>query len=409
MLDLSWLLAPFDSTEFLASYWESRPLHVRRDASGFYDPLLTRADLDRILSLAEMTTPVVELVEKGQRRENERDHGVSFGPRDLDELYAGYGRGATLKWRYLDTRCRPVAELCQALEGTLSGDLGAEMYLTPPGSQGFAAHFDKYHFFVLQIDGSKHWRIYDRPFPFPRKGHGTARPDDPRNVIAEIELRPGELLYLPRGYFHDAWTGDAASLSVNVGVQVYTWFDALVAALEAVEQSDSSFRRALPAGFTREGAAALPGMREEFARLLASFVEHARIDAAVDRLAERFTWHSHQPLDGFLADFSASADLAPTTVLKRRSNLAHRIVIDGDSVTLVLPQRRIRAPAHVEEALRFIVAADELSADALPGPLSDDAKLVLLRRLVREGFLTVVTPVAADAPHVPRAVSRPGG
>ena len=33
-------------------------------------------------------------------------------------------------------------------------------YLTPAGTQGFAPHYDDIEAFLLQLEGSKHWKIY---------------------------------------------------------------------------------------------------------------------------------------------------------------------------------------------------------------------------------------------------------
>lgn len=34
-------------------------------------------------------------------------------------------------------------------------------YLTPPGTQGFAPHYDDIEAFVIQLEGKKHWRVYN--------------------------------------------------------------------------------------------------------------------------------------------------------------------------------------------------------------------------------------------------------
>ena len=39
--------------------------------------------------------------------------------------------------------------------------VGANVYLTPPNSQGFAPHYDDIEAFVLQIEGKKRWRLYN--------------------------------------------------------------------------------------------------------------------------------------------------------------------------------------------------------------------------------------------------------
>lgn len=38
--------------------------------------------------------------------------------------------------------------------------VGANVYLTPPNSQGFAPHYDDIEAFVLQIEGKKRWKVY---------------------------------------------------------------------------------------------------------------------------------------------------------------------------------------------------------------------------------------------------------
>jgi len=39
--------------------------------------------------------------------------------------------------------------------------VGANVYLTPAGTQGFAPHFDDVEVFMLQLEGKKRWRLYE--------------------------------------------------------------------------------------------------------------------------------------------------------------------------------------------------------------------------------------------------------
>src|SRR6185295_12103641 len=103
-----------------------------------------------------------------------------------------------------------------------------------PGAQGFSAHYDTHDVFILQAAGSKHWRLYgssvqlplaSTPYPYP--GPDAGKPS------ADFVLRAGDVLYIPRGHVHDALTSDSISLHVTLGINVYTWADLFMEALNA--------------------------------------------------------------------------------------------------------------------------------------------------------------------------------
>lgn len=87
--------------------------------------------------------------------------------------------------------------------------VGANIYLTPPNSQGFAPHYDDIEAFVLQIEGQKEWLLYP-----PRSADEvlprTSSPDFRENELGEPLfrhiLKPGDMLYFPRGWIHQART-----------------------------------------------------------------------------------------------------------------------------------------------------------------------------------------------------------
>src|SRR5205823_12677252 len=135
-------------------------------------------------------------------------------------------------------------------------------------SQGLAAHWDGHDILVLQIAGRKCWRIYDAPVALPtdlpptfafERARPPAAPGSFRHWIAhpapdafgpeapagEIELRAGDLLYLPRGHGHEARTDETMSIHVTLGLYAVTWADLLCLAVHQVAQADVRFRRAL--------------------------------------------------------------------------------------------------------------------------------------------------------------------
>lgn len=77
-------------------------------------------------------------------------------------------------------------------------------YLTPAGTQGFAPHYDDIEAFILQVEGRKRWRLYNNPSgeTLPRFSSGNFEQEEIGEVILDITLEPGDLLYFPRGVVH---------------------------------------------------------------------------------------------------------------------------------------------------------------------------------------------------------------
>ena len=93
-----------------------------------------------------------------------------------------------------------------------------------------------------------------------------------------------------------------------------------------------------------------------------------------------------------LAQLRALARLGPETPLERRATVIADLEETDGAATLVFEGKEIGFPANAVTELRACFESEEpfLVAD-LPGELDADGRLVLARRLVREGFLRVVT------------------
>ena len=103
--------------------------------------------------------------------------------------------------------------------------LQVNAYLTPESSRGLNVHYDIHDVFVMQTEGRKRWRIYDNPVPLPGKDQPfSADTCKPGKVIEEFDLDPGDLIYIPRGYMHDAESQGLTSLHLTVRNQHdYIW------------------------------------------------------------------------------------------------------------------------------------------------------------------------------------------
>ena len=147
--------------------------------------------------------------------------------------------------------------------------------MTPLNSQGFAPHYDDVDVFILQLEGFKRWRVY-APFNKAETLPRTSSSDYTEKEVEEMGeeevdmvLGPGDVLYLPRGWIHQAETvarpqhipkipgvKDDHSLHLTVSaMQNWSWADFLELlipeALEGAASSDKSIslREGLPVNF----------------------------------------------------------------------------------------------------------------------------------------------------------------
>jgi hypothetical protein len=85
-------------------------------------------------------------------------------------------------------------------------------------------------------------------------------------------------------------------------------------------------------------------------------------------------------------------EIGEDTVVRRRPGAVCRLRQREDRLEVLLGDRTLRMPARLAPVMRVIVASDRLTARDLAGHLDPSSRLVLVRRLVREGLLESVAP-----------------
>jgi len=270
-MEFAEFLAPFDAGVFRSQYYGKQPLHVRKQASG--KSLLPWARFNEVLALAPYwneETLKVYYRSRAALRENYCDTAEARpgtpAPANPAKVKALIGLGASVVANQLQRVCPEVGEVATMLEREFAARASANVYCSFQGVQAFQTHFDLHDVFAVQAEGEKTWRIYEaradapvNPVP-PGEEWEKWLTDTRGKLLFEAHMRPGDILYLPRGQYHDALTGDAASLHVSFGVQPATGL-AIFKLLEQALTRESAFRAYLPEA-TDEA-----GLRERLAKL----------------------------------------------------------------------------------------------------------------------------------------------
>jgi ribosomal protein L16 Arg81 hydroxylase len=392
---LEHLLRPLTEDDFIADYWEKRPLVLHRRDQGYYGALFSLRALDQILANSNVRS-TVRVVKKGQpllvTKVADITSGAHRGNGDMELVLQEYRNGSTLVFPYLHERSAPLREMARRLSSQLSASIQINAYLTPPQACGFSAHYDTHDVIILQIHGSKHWRIFPPPVRLPLADNAF-RADlefDPGEPIEECLLRQGDVLYLPRGYVHDATSMESTSLHLTVGIKPITWASVVLGAVTALVNERPELRAALPPGFAtnplrREDA------KEWLTQLMDTVCREVDASAAIEAARTEALLSREPDLVGHLLDLDRQLSLEPHTTVRRRTGLEWSLEQPegGDQVCLTFNGKRVCMPARLEGDLRFIIHADAFTAAELPGDLDDEERLVLTRRLLQEGFLTL--------------------
>jgi ribosomal protein L16 Arg81 hydroxylase len=401
VFDFDLLIAPIEPAHFFAEFWEKRPLVISRQSPDYYSGLCSLADVDWILSSTDLRYPAIRLVRHGPdlptnayTRDLRSRRFVFAGVGDTDRILLEYQRGATILLQRVERSWPPLTALCGNLEQVFYHPVDANAYLTPASSQGFGVHYDTHDVFILQLAGSKHWRLYDAPLRLPLESQPFDQLDvNPGPLSQQIDLHAGDLIYLPRGTFHEALSSTCSSLHVTVAITPHRWADLIADAVAVVARQDERFRESVPLGPLRgQDAGALEDRFEELLHILSERVNLAEV---LDAMTDRFIAERRPPLDGQLAQLEELGRLRLRTVVARRAGLLHRLALQQDKVMLVFSRKKISYPSEMEPALRYIAAAGEFEVGSIPN-LDVAQRLLLVHRLIREGFLIVVRQPPQD-------------
>jgi hypothetical protein len=306
---LAGILEPCAPGEFLDSAWGVNFLHVRGRA-GRFAHMMPWGRLSEIVSRQRLDFPRLRLVRDGKPLPLSSYLRRVTGGRQKTTVPrlkgAGLARhlreGATLVLDAVDELSEPVEELAKGLELFFRERVQVNLYAGWQTSRGFDLHWDDHDVFILQVTGRKRWSVYGqtRPYPLVNDIEKAQKPE--HAPLWEGTLEDGDLLYIPRGWWHVAVPLAEPTLHLTVGVHKRTGLDLLRWLSEQVRASET-FRRDLPRlASAGERAAHNARLREE---LLAAWD-----DSLVERFYEELDARA-EPRARVALPWLATPDAAP--------------------------------------------------------------------------------------------------
>ena len=213
------LVAPLGAAEFL-SLLRDRKLTLLRGANADrYAGLLNWRMLRGMLERGEHPRDLVHLrlsrdsVKVPQERWFSK---TGSGSRvDIAKVEAFLAQGFSLCITCIDERAPHLAALCNDIRARTFEQIKIGVIVTTGKEGAFRLHYDPEDLIILQVEGSKRWKIYGPAVSNPVIGMPTQAPPPEAAPIFDEVLKPGDFLFLPGGSWHRCENGPARSMHLG--------------------------------------------------------------------------------------------------------------------------------------------------------------------------------------------------
>lgn len=207
-----------DPAQFYRDYWMKKPLFIPRDEPDRFGALITRKDIDELLTSRNARFPEVSMSQAGKVIARE-----SYTQRQIvndvvihhilaERVAQLFAEGTSLLLRTIHTGMPSARRFAALLEEFFQTPVEGACYISPPNAASIARHTDDEATLVVQIEGRKHWLIARE------ERHGTP---------GIVTMAPGSVLYLPPAWPHFVTSADNIAISLNYSILTPTWRELL--------------------------------------------------------------------------------------------------------------------------------------------------------------------------------------
>lgn len=367
-------------SEFTKHFCEKKVLHIAQDDRNRFEHLFSWDFINRTLSQSLLDRKRLRLTRDGREippglyrdDSKERDPVIWAKLRDLLK------QNASVVMNRIQDLSPPVRRLAAQMEVALNQKLNVNGYMTFGAGGAFAMHYDPHDVLVLQIYGTKHWFIYEDPEPLPTyEDKKKAAKPAPREVAFETILQPGDVLYVPRGFYHRAAVTDTDSVHLTFGIHTVRGVDFVDWIASELAPKDILFRDDI---LTPRGSDSLVEQERAMKARLCEIVNGASLSDFIDKcLAER------KPFEEF--------QLGPRPELSEDTLFAP-LVRQRDAWRRHLEKTGKTPSAEVESILTFLIDNPQSTAGeirrGLGNLLDQDALNAILAGLVDDSWIEIV-------------------
>ena len=210
---LSDLVAPLSVPEFKDLLRQREPRLIRGAGAGRYAALLDWDGLMNAVLTGTFPAKKLRLTKQGAPLpplfyRSDESPKVEL----ITQLMA---TGCSIVAYGIDPYVPAIGRLCAAISEETGEHIVGSAIATAGSGGALDLHYDDTDIVILQVEGKKNWLIEREPVINPVVGLPVVPGDDDAGILLDIELEPGDFLFVPAGYRHRCEARSARSLHLG--------------------------------------------------------------------------------------------------------------------------------------------------------------------------------------------------
>ena len=204
-----------------------------------FENIMSLDILDEILSKTNIWNNHNFIMMLDQKKLNYNDYsspsldinGQNYRP-DVNKVQQLVSKGASIILNDIQKHNINLLKFVDELQEITNGRCQGNLYFSMASHQAFGPHFDLHDVFAIHFEGEKIWNIYENieksPINHPVfKLSGEERRKRAGKIIEQVTLKPGDLLYIPRGQYHDALASQNGAIHIAFGLTYFKSIDVM--------------------------------------------------------------------------------------------------------------------------------------------------------------------------------------
>ena len=380
-------LQPLGREAFFAEHFGQGYLHLPGEP-GRTAGIMTLQRLNELLSMTSVWAPETLKVFLDQQPVAVADYcsrvpslqggGTSLRP-DPDLVQSWIAKGASIILNDIDALAPGVRRLANELQTATGGRSQANLYFSMSQRKAFGPHCDVHEVFAVHCSGEKIWNLYEGREDTPIN-HADFQTDAAERVrragklVEQVKMTPGDLLYIPRGVYHDALASENGAIHIAFGVTLPKPLDLLPIIWDAAFKTPW-MRADLPRDME---PAALKEILAKMGEVIAGALNSAGARQAATTAIETwpYTFKSYDLENLVTAEAGDEVRYAVSKRVKVTRHEGRPYLSDGS--------QQVEIPGDVAPQVSFIMARDSVTESALRAEfpeMSEAAVAELLRNM----------------------------